>query len=74
MNRGYAADRRYEALKAEVIRTCIYSRKSSALPIKYDKRRYKRRNRTKVLFGKLKDWWVNYLTTYPDEFSIFHPV
>lgn len=31
-------------------------RKSPSLPIKYDKRRYKRRNRIEIMFGRLKDW------------------
>jgi transposase len=26
------------------------------LPVKYDKRRYKRRNRIEIMFGRLKDW------------------
>ena len=25
-------------------------------PVRYDKRRYKRRNRIKIMFGSLKDW------------------
>jgi transposase len=25
-------------------------------PIRYDKRRYKRRNRIEIMFGRLKDW------------------
>jgi len=25
-------------------------------PVKYDKRRYKRRNRIEIMFGRLKDW------------------
>ncbi|RWR04941.1 transposase, partial [Paenirhodobacter populi] len=25
-------------------------------PIKHDKRRYKRRNRIEIMFGRLKDW------------------
>ena len=25
-------------------------------PIKYDKRRYRRRNRIEIMFGRLKDW------------------
>ena len=25
-------------------------------PIEYDKRRYKRRNRNEIMFGRLKDW------------------
>ena len=32
------------------------SRKSRSLPVKYDKRRYKRRNRIEIMFGRLKDW------------------
>jgi transposase len=31
----------------------MYSR---ARPIKHDKRRYKRRNRIEIMFGRLKDW------------------
>lgn len=29
---------------------------SRGKPIKHDKRRYKRRNRIEILFGRLKDW------------------
>ena len=25
-------------------------------PVRYDKRRYKRRNRIEIMFGRLKDW------------------
>lgn len=28
----------------------------TAKPIKHDKRRYKRRNRIEIMFGRLKDW------------------
>ena len=30
--------------------------KSHGKPVKYDKRRYRRRNRIKIMFGRLKDW------------------
>ena len=33
----------------------IPGRKSREKPVKYDKRRYKRRNRTEIMFGRLKD-------------------
>jgi transposase len=26
------------------------------MPVTYDKRRYKRRNRIEIMFGRLKDW------------------
>lgn len=35
---------------------CIPGRKSRSIPVKYDKRRYKRRNRIEIMFGRLKDW------------------
>lgn len=31
-------------------------RKPRKKPVRYDKRRYKRRNRIEIMFGKLKDW------------------
>ena len=31
-------------------------RKSRKKAVKYDKRRYKRRNRIEIMFGRLKDW------------------
>ena len=45
-----------EALKDKGIKPCIPGRKSRGKPIKYDKRRYKRRNRIEIMFGQLKDW------------------
>ncbi len=30
--------------------------KSRDKPLRYDKRRYKRRNRIEIMFGRLKDW------------------
>jgi transposase len=55
-DRGYDADWFREALKDKGIRPCIPGRKSRGKPINHDKRRYKRRNRIEILFGRLKDW------------------
>jgi hypothetical protein len=38
------------------IKVCIPGRKSRKKAVKYDKRRYKRRNRIEIMFGRLKDW------------------
>ena len=55
-DRGYDADWFRDALKDKGITPCIPGRKSRARPIKHDKRRYKRRNRIEIMFGRLKDW------------------
>ncbi|EIE48625.1 transposase, IS4 family protein [Citreicella sp. 357] len=55
-DRGYDADRFRETLKDKGIRPCIPGRKQRKTPVKYDKRRYKRRNRIEIMFGRLKDW------------------
>ena len=55
-DRGYDADWFREALKDKGIRACIPGRKQRNIPVKYDKRRYKRRNRIEIMFGRLKDW------------------
>ena len=55
-DRGYDADWFREALHVKGIRACIPGRKQRKTPIKYDKRRYKRRNRIEIMFGRLKDW------------------
>ncbi|MBB97408.1 MAG: IS5/IS1182 family transposase [Rhodobacteraceae bacterium] len=55
-DRGYDADWYREALQDKGIKPCIPGRKSRGKPVKYDKRRYKRRNRIEIMFGKLKDW------------------
>jgi len=34
----------------------IPCRTSRAEPVKYDKRRYRKRNRIEIMFGRLKDW------------------
>ena len=39
-----------------MIKPFILGRKLRGKPIKHDKRRYKRRNRTEIMFGRLKDW------------------
>ncbi|GAB5463246.1 MAG: hypothetical protein HoeaKO_33370 [Hoeflea alexandrii] len=55
-DRGYDADWFREALKDKGIRACIPGRKQRKKPVKYDKRRYRRRNRIEIMFGRLKDW------------------
>jgi transposase len=55
-DRGYDADWFREALKGKGIRACIPGRKQRKTTVKYDKRRYKRRNRSEIMFGRLKDW------------------
>ncbi len=55
-DRGYDADWFRETLVDTDTTPCIPGRKSRKKPIKYDKRRYKRRNRIERMFGRLKDW------------------
>ncbi len=55
-DRGYDADWFREVLVDKGITPCIPGRKSRKTTIKYDKRRYKRRNRIERMFGRLKDW------------------
>ncbi len=55
-DRGYDADWFRDALREKGIKPCIPGRKSRTKPVKYDKRRYKRRNRIEIMFGRLKDW------------------
>ncbi len=55
-DRGYDADWFREALKDKGIRACIPGRNQRKATVKYDKRRYKRRNRIEFMFGRLKDW------------------
>ena len=55
-DRGYDADWFRDALQAKGITPCIPGRKSRSKTVKYDKRRYKRRNRIEIMFGRLKDW------------------
>ena len=53
---GYDADWFRDALEEKGIKPCIPGRKSRGKPVKYDKRKYKRRNRIEIMFGRLKDW------------------
>jgi len=55
-DRGYDADWLREALEDKGISACIPGRKSRKTAVHYDKRRYKRRNRIEIMFGRLKDW------------------
>jgi transposase len=55
-DRGYDADWFREALKDKGIRACIPGRKQRKTTVKYDKRRYRRRNRIERMLGRLKDW------------------
>lgn len=55
-DRGYDADWFREALEGKGIKACIPGRKQRKTPVKYDKRRYKRRNQIEIMFGRLKDW------------------
>ena len=55
-DRGYDADWFREGLIERGTRPCIPERKSRKTTIKYDKRRYKRRNRIERMFGRIKDW------------------
>ena len=55
-NRGYDADWFRDALEEKGIKPCIPGRKSRNEPIKYDKRRCRRRNRIEIMFSRLKDW------------------
>ena len=55
-DRGYDADWFRDALEEKGIRPCIPGRRSRGKPVKYHKRKYKRRNRIEIMFGRLKDW------------------
>lgn len=51
-DRGYDADWRRETLKDKGIKACSPGRKPRKTTMKYDKRRYKRRNRIEIMFGR----------------------
>jgi transposase len=55
-DRGYDADRFREALKDKGIRPCIPDQTSRGKVVRYDMRRYRRRDRVEIVFGRLKDW------------------
>jgi transposase len=56
VDRGCDADWFRDALEEKGITPCIPGRKYRTKPLKYDKRRYKSRNRIEIMFGRLKDW------------------
>ncbi len=55
-DRGYDADRFRDTLKDTGMRACIPGRKPRKTTVKYDKRRYKWRNRIEIVFSRLKGW------------------
>ena len=55
-DRDYDTDWFRETLKDKGIRACIPGRKQRKKPVKNDKRRYKRRDRIEIMFGRLKYW------------------
>ena len=55
-DRGYDADWFREALQGKGIRARLPDRKQRKKTVKYDKRRYKRRNRIEIMFGRLTGW------------------
>ena len=55
-DRGYDADWFRDALEAKGTQPCIPGRRSRNEPVRYDKRRYRRRSRIEIMFGRLKDW------------------
>jgi transposase len=55
-DRGYDAGWFRDALEEKGIKPCIPGRRSRNAPVKYDKRRYMRRNRIEIVFGRLKEW------------------
>ena len=55
-DRGYEAHWFWKGLIDKGTRSCIAEHKSRKTTIKYDKRRYKRRNRIERMFGRTKNW------------------
>jgi transposase len=55
-DRVYDAEWFRKALQDKGIRPGIPDRKKRWTPVKYNKRRYKRRNRIEIMFGRRKDW------------------
>ena len=55
-DRGYDADWFKDALQAKGVQPCIPGQRSRLEPIKCDKRRYRRRSRIEIMFGRLKEW------------------
>ncbi|GAA0743245.1 transposase [Sphingomonas trueperi] len=55
-DRGYDAERFRDALQAKGIQPCIPGQRSRNESIRYDKRRYRRRSRIEIMFGRLRGW------------------
>lgn len=55
-DRGNDADWFRLTLQDQGIRPCIPGRKSRGKAIRHDKRRFRRRNRIEIMFGRLMDW------------------
>ncbi|WP_349038859.1 transposase, partial [Pseudotabrizicola sp. 4114] len=55
-DRGYDADWFRDALKDKGIRLCIPGWQGRGRAVRYDKRRYRRRNGIEIMFGRLKGW------------------
>ncbi|MBS1072364.1 transposase [Gluconobacter cerinus] len=56
-DRGYDTGRFRDALEEKgSIKPCIPERRSRERPVKYNRQKYKRRNRIEIMFGRLKDW------------------
>lgn len=55
-SRAYNADWFREALVDKGTTPCILGQKSRDKAVQYDKRRYEKRNRMEIMFGRLKDW------------------
>ena len=53
-DRGYDADWFRETLRDKGTRPCIPDRKSRGKTVRYDKRRYRRRNRIEIMFDTFK--------------------
>ena len=55
-DRGFDAEWFRDALEEKEATPSIPGSKSRTKPVKYDKRRYKSRNRIEIMFGRLKGW------------------
>ncbi|KUP94659.1 transposase DDE domain protein [Tritonibacter horizontis] len=55
-DRGYDVGWFRDPLKDKGIKVCIPGRESRKKSVKYHKRRYKRRTRIEIMFGRSKDW------------------
>ena len=45
------------SVKRQGKKVCVPGRKSRKKAVRYDRKRYKRRNRIEIMFGRLKDLW-----------------